>query len=212
MKKREPVFVYGAGGHGKVVAEILELTGYEIAAVMDDDEALRGSAFLNHRVRHTVEALEDLNRLGVRRGIVAIGNNAIREMRALSLREKGFELVGAIHSSAIVSTYAKIGAGCAVMAGAIVNPGARVDDLAILNTGCSVDHDCRIGEAAHIAPGARLGGSVTVGARALVGTGAAVVHNCRIGADAVIGAGAAVIGDIPGGVTAVGVPARVIKT
>ena len=71
--------------------------------------------------------------------------------------------------------------------------GSRIGDNAILNTSCSVDHDCEIGPHAHVAPGSTLAGSVTVGEEAFVG------------------AGAVVIADVPAGKVVVGIPARVLR-
>ena len=62
----------------------------------------------------------------------------------------------------------------------------------------------------HICPGARLAGEVQVGARTWIGIGACVIQQVRIGSDVTVGAGAAVVRDLPDGVTAVGVPARVL--
>jgi len=81
---------------------------------------------------------------------------------------------------------------------------------AILNTGCSVDHDVQLDDGVHICPGARLAGEVQVGSRSWIGIGASVIQQVRIGSDVTVGAGAAVVRDLPDGVTAVGVPARVL--
>jgi acetyltransferase-like isoleucine patch superfamily enzyme len=78
----------------------------------------------------------------------------------------------------------------------------------VLNTACSVDHECRIGDFAQIAPGARIGGNTRVGEGAFIGIGASVIQGRYIGEWSTIGAGAAVVRDIPGGVIAYGVPAR----
>ncbi|NLB74776.1 MAG: acetyltransferase, partial [Firmicutes bacterium] len=50
-----------------------------------------------------------------------------------------------------------------MLQGAIVNAGTVVGQHAILNTGCTIDHDCKIGSYAHISPGVNLAGGVTVG-------------------------------------------------
>ncbi len=95
-----------------------------------------------------------------------------------------------------------------VCAGAVINPGTTLGNNVILNTGCTVDHHNQIGDHVHIAPGAHLGGEVAIEDGVLVGIGATVMPRCRVGAWSVVGAAALVHRDLPGGVTAIGVPAK----
>jgi UDP-N-acetylbacillosamine N-acetyltransferase len=96
-------------------------------------------------------------------------------------------------------------------AGSVVNPGATLGRNVIVNTCASVDHDCVLEDGVHISPGAHLGGGVTVGRGTWIGIGAVVRDHVMIGAGVTIGAGAVVVKDIPDGVMAYGVPARVVK-
>lgn len=50
-----------------------------------------------------------------------------------------------------------------------------------------------------------------IGKNTWLGIGSIVSNNIAIGQNAIVGAGAVVINDVPPNVTAVGVPARVIK-
>lgn len=201
-----PVLVVGAGGHAKVVIETLRACGREIAGVLDADATPRLVA--GARVIGVDADAPRLRREGLAHAIVALGDNALRERIGASLRSQGFTLANAVHPAATIAVSVTLGAGVAVMAGAVVNADTRVGDLAIINTGACVDHDGELMAACHVAPRAALAGAVRVGARAFVGVGASVVPGVNIGADAVVGAGAAVIGDVPPGATVVGVPAR----
>lgn len=205
------VFVYGAGGHAKVVIDVLEQAGFTVSVVLDDNKELDGRTLLGYPVRHTVNVLDSLQAEGIQHGIVAIGDNRIRQRQAASLEAKGYTLITAVHPSAVVSKHASVQAGTVVMAKVVVNPGSRIGKNVILNTGCIVDHDCIIHDAAHIAPGVVMSGEVTIGERTMIGTGTNIINDVEIGSDTVIGAGAAVISDIPKQVKAVGVPAKVIR-
>lgn len=204
------VFVYGAGGHAKVVIDVLEQAGYTVCVVLDDNKDLDGRTLLGYPVRHTVNVFDSLQADGIQHGIVAIGDNRIRQRQAASLEAKGFSLVTAIHPSAVISRHSIIQAGTAIMAKVVVNPGCRIGKHVILNTGCVIDHDCTIRDFVHIAPGVSMSGGVIIGERAMIGTGTNIINNVEIGSDTLIGAGAAVISDIPKQVKAVGVPAKVI--
>jgi sugar O-acyltransferase (sialic acid O-acetyltransferase NeuD family) len=198
------VDVVGAGGHAKVVLALLRARGHAIGRVVDADPARHGATVLAHRIEPESALAVEPDRLVV----IAIGHNAARRRVAERLAQRGHRFAYLVHPTAWVAPDARIEPGAVVFAGAIVQPGAVVGAHAILNTGCSIDHDCVVGDYAHIAPGARLCGGVHVGEGALVGVGAAVIPALRIGAWATVGAGAAVIRDIDGGATVVGVPAR----
>jgi sugar O-acyltransferase (sialic acid O-acetyltransferase NeuD family) len=206
-----PVFVYGAGGHAKVILDILTMHGIENIVIVDDDESRWGSRLMGYEIRNSKIALDEMRHQGIHQGIIAIGNNRIREEKGDQIQKMGYELISAIHPTAVIAKTATIGAGSAIMAGAIVNSDSVVGENVTLNTACSIDHDCHIGPCAHISPGAHLGGTVTIGKRTHVGIGAVVLPHLHIGNDVMVGGGAVVISDLPDGVTAVGVPAKIIK-
>jgi UDP-perosamine 4-acetyltransferase len=201
-----PVVILGAGGHAKVVVELLRARGQTIVGLLDADSTPRqvlGVDVIGDDLR-----LADLRRDGVAHAFVALGDNRLRAEAGRRLGELGFELVNAVSPQAIVSPSVRLGAGVAIMAGAVINADGRIDDLAIVNTGAVIDHDAWIGEAAHVAPGSALAGNVTVGRRAFLGIGCSVVPGVNIGDDAIIGAGACVLRDVEAATTAVGVPAQ----
>jgi len=204
------VLVYGAGGHARVVIDVLErMQQYEIVAVADDDPAKRNHSFCGYPIIGGIETV--LSRGMQEYTVAAIGDNKERALVAQRLESTGFQFVTAIHPAATIGRDVSLGHGTVIMANAAVNPNTTVGRHAIINTGATVDHDCLIGDFAHISPGAHLGGNVTIEALVHVGIGASVIPGVRIGKGSIIGAGAAVVTDIPSGVVAVGVPAKVVK-
>lgn len=199
----EKIIILGAGGHAKVVADILLRQGAHIIGFLDDDADTCGKRLLGIEVLGAISFLSDLQNVILVQGI---GANRVRKRLADSLNP-GIRWKQVIHPSAIIAPSAKIGIGVVVAAGAIINPDAVIGDHVIINTGASIDHDCTVEAYAHIAPGARLAGGVKVGSGTLVGIGASVIPYRTIGEWATIGAGATVIRDIPAQVTAVGIPA-----
>lgn len=205
--------VWGAGGHGKVVADLLraQFGADTTLRYCDRDTSRKGELAEpgGGRVELDDDDLEAALEAGELGSVVlAVGNNRARLEMFARLRAHGVEMPTLVHPSASVSPSAHLGAATHVVTGAIVHPAANVGSAVILNTRCVVEHDCVVGDGAHISPGAVLAGAVRVGARSWIGAGATVIPGVTVGSDAIVGAGAVVIRDVPDGATVVGVPAR----
>ncbi len=205
------ILVYGAGGHGKVVIELLQAVGAEIAAVIDDRitnsaERLLGAAVISPR-----DAVENYIQPGDVSGLVAIGHSLTRLEKAAWFATQGVRLITVVHSSAVVSPTAELGQGTQVIAGAVINAEAKIGENCIINTNSVVEHDCILGDGVHIAPGATIGGNAKIGDRSQISIGASVLPGIEIGSDVMVGAGAVVTKAIPDGATVVGIPAKPIE-
>ena len=205
--------IWGASGHARVVADIVRLEKtYEIVGFLDDLNPRRAQTeFGGAVVLGGKEQLDVLPRQGVNHLIVAVGDCQARLRLAALARASGFRLATGLHPRATVAADVHIGEGTVITAGAVITPGASVGENVIINTCASVDHDCVIADGVHLSPGGHLASNVLVGRAAWIGIGATVIDGVRIGAGAVIGAGSVVLHDIPDGVLAYGVPAKVIK-
>jgi UDP-perosamine 4-acetyltransferase len=207
------VIIAGAGGHGRVVLDILRVAGaYNVVGFLDANQDLHNTQISGVPVLGNLNLLFKLKSKGVTGAIVAIGDNRVRAGYAQKLAAAGLTLINAIHPSAVISPTAQLGVNLVIAAGAIVCTEARIADSTIINTAAVVDHECEIGRAVHIAPGVRLAGRVWVGEGAFVGIGANVLPCLRIGEYATVGGGTLVLHDVPPSVTVVGVPGKVIKT
>ncbi|MCT9809663.1 acetyltransferase [Acidovorax sp. Be4] len=197
--------LFGAGGHGKVVADAALLAGWKSVIFFDD--AWPHIQMNGHwPVAGNMTAL--LARLNEFDGVlVSIGHCAVRWQKQQALQTAGAKLATVVHPRACVSPYARLGAGTVVMAGAVVNVDTEIGAACIVNTGATVDHDCRLAHGVHICPGAHLSGNVIVGACSWVGVGAAVRQGIHIGIGVTVGAGAVAVKQIPDGLTVVGNPA-----
>jgi len=206
------IIIAGAGGHGKVVLDILRAAGtHRVVGFLDADQGLHGTQVAGLPVLGHLNLLPKLKGQGISGAIVAIGDNRTRRTYAAKLAAAGFTLVNAIHPSAMISPSAKLGVNVVVAPGVIVCTEASIADSVILNTAATVDHECTIGEASHLSPGVRLAGRVTIEAGVMIGIGACILPCLTIGQGAVVGGGALVRQDVPAHATVVGVPARIIK-
>jgi sugar O-acyltransferase (sialic acid O-acetyltransferase NeuD family) len=195
------ILIVGAGGHGKVVADVVRLGGaFEIAAFADEKATQRdGDLHLGVRVLAGDGALARARELGVGWAIVAFGDCKARLGCYERLRAHGFEIGSAVHPRAVVASDVAVGAGTVVGAGAVVNPAARVGDAVIVNTNAVVEHDCVLDDGVHVDAGAVVGGGTRIGRATWVGMGATIMKGLRVGAHAHIAPGAVVTRDVPDG-------------
>ncbi|HEV2616283.1 MAG TPA: acetyltransferase [Candidatus Acidoferrales bacterium] len=211
MKSRR-IFVYGAGGHGKVVADILiSKKEKRFAGFLDDREELVGTKVMGYSVLGNGEWLNQKITQCPAAVVLGIGNNHNRRQLSEQLAKWGIQILTAIHPGAIVATSAELGAGTVVMAGAVVNANAKIGEGVIVNTGAVVEHDVDVGDYSHISPNASLGGAARIRELSHVGLGAVVLPGVTIDSESVIGAGAVVLQDLPAKIVAVGVPARILR-
>jgi len=207
------VIILGGGGHAQVIADALLRMGersekIDVVGYLDDDSNLKERVQWGGSILGRIDELNGIEHDAV---VVGIGNNSTRMKVFNRLQAQGIRFITVIHPSAVIANDVAIGQGTVVLAGTVVNTGSLIGSNVIINTGATVDHHANIGAHAHIAPGVHLGGTVTVGEGAFLGIGSNVIPNLTIGSWSTIGAGAVVINDIPPKVTAVGIPARVIK-
>ena len=209
--KNKRIAVWGAGGHGHVVADILlQIGGWQVVGFIDNVHA-KGDAVMGLPVLGDRDVLPALRADGVEALAVAIGDPAAHAALMAIADGYGFEQPSLIHPFVSVSPSARIGRGCVVCAGAIIGPQTEMKPGAILNSKSSLDHDVVVGQCPHIAPGAIVCGYTTIGDGCWIGTGAVVRDHLAIGSRTVIGAGATVLKDMPDAVTAYGVPAKIIR-
>jgi len=210
------LLILGAGGHAKVVAETALASGATSRVAFLDDRSTgpdECSPVLGWPVIGPLAwSLQPDTQAQFAAAVVAIGHAATRLHWIEQLQAAGYSLPVLVHPMAWISPSAQIGPASVVFAQAAVQALANIGIGAILNTGCSVDHDVQLANGVHICPGACLAGEVQVGARSWIGIGASVIQQVCIGADVTVGAGAAVLCDLPDGVTAVGVPARILSS
>ncbi|SBW09706.1 Sugar O-acyltransferase, sialic acid O-acetyltransferase NeuD family [uncultured Alphaproteobacteria bacterium] len=205
-----PLIVIGAGGHGRVVADLARAAGFEVTGFLDPSPALRGAMVDGLPVLGDDAYLASAapGSVLLANGVGGAGKPEIRRAVFLRFAETGHVFPALVHPRAHVSGNVALAQGCQVMAGATLQTGVQMGANALVNTGAVVDHDCRIGAHAQIAPGAVLCGGVTVDDGAHVGAAACVIQCLRVGAEAMVAAGTVVIRDVPPQARVAGVPAR----
>lgn len=201
--------VIGAGGHGRVVADVAARAGFDVIGFCDPSYAagtrLNGVDVLARDERDLLKTWPD-----AAKAIVALGDNERRLALSSRFEDCGIALATVIDPSAAVSVHAAIGRGCVVMPMAVVNADSALGTACIVNSAAVVEHGAQLGDGVHVAPRACVAGEASIGPLVLVGAGAVVLPSRRIGRAAVVGAGAVVTHDVGEALTVAGSPARPI--
>jgi sugar O-acyltransferase (sialic acid O-acetyltransferase NeuD family) len=206
----EHLILIGAGGHGKDVCDAALRQGRNVVGFLDDDATLWGRGVLGRPILGGLDQLSSKCRGAV--AVIALSSPETKRMVAARLEQASVQIAAPVlHPSAVVSPFAWIEDGAVVLGGAVVQAEARVRRHAYVHTASSVSHDVRIGEYASLHPGVQVGGSAELGEGCFIGIGATILPNLRIGDGTIVGAGAVVLHDLPAHVTAVGIPARIVR-
>lgn len=201
------LLIVGAGGHGKVAADIaVKMKKWEEIIFLDDNNTIKNCVGFP-----VVGRLSDIGNYILYMDIfIAIGNNEIREKIQNKLEEQGASIVVLIHPEAIIGMEVEIGAGSIVMAGAVINSASRIGKGCIVNTASVIEHDNYIEDYVHISPGARLAGNVRIGKRSWIGVGSTVSNHVTVCSGCQTGAGAVVIKNIEKAGIYIGVPVKLL--
>lgn len=207
---QKSVIVVGAGGHARTIVGIFsQMPDVVTVGVADHNGDSIGERVCGVEIIASLEGLPDMLKRGVKWAAIAVGDNQERSQLSHRVKSMGFTLMIARHPSTVLEPEVRIGEGCQLAAGVIVGACAVIGPGVILNTRTIVDHESVVGEFAHVAPGCCLAGRVVIGKRTFIGIGSTVADKVHVGADCIVGAGSVVLKDLPDGVVAFGVPARV---
>ena len=193
------IAIYGASGHGKVVADIAKLNGYDDILYVDDgdNEFMTFEAFLEKDLQMPVA--------------FGVGINHVRAKLYKKCMDNGLEIVTLIHPTAVLSSSVTIDEGTVIMAGVVINADANIGRCCIINSSCVIEHDNIIENFVHISPLVACAGDVTVGEYTHIGIGSCIIQGISIGSNSIIGAGSVVVIDLVAQKLAYGNPCKVIK-
>lgn len=204
-------YLYGCGGHAKVILDILHKQGRVVTALIDDNLCSGIAQIHGVLVKPAAEIMSTI-RCDSSQWIIAIGNNRTRQYIADKLQHQGHTFTTAIHPSAQIALGVDVGPGTVVMANAVINTDTKIGHHVIINTGATIDHDCTIEDYCHIAPGCFVCGHTKLGVGVFLGVGTNVCPVIEIGAQTTCGAGSVVIKSLPSHCLVYGSPAKIIQT
>jgi UDP-N-acetylbacillosamine N-acetyltransferase len=192
------IYIYGASGHGLVVADVAKSCGYDNIIFVDDGD----------NKYPTFDDIKNLNTIPIALGI---GINSTRAKLFEKVQNSDLDIVTLVHPNSVISSSVTIGKGTVVMPNVVVNVKATVGEGVILNTSCVVEHECILEDFVHISPNVALAGNVKVGKYTHIGIGSSVIQNIKIGHNTVVGSGSIVVKNINNFKKAYGNPCREIE-
>jgi len=199
---KSPVIILGAGGHAKVVAEALSLSGHKILGVVSPGE-VKGTRCFGIKVLGNDDVIDSYSskEILLANGVGSLPGENLRWELAMKFRDKGYEFVNVIHPSAIIAKKVDFEEGVQIMAGSVIQPNVHIGQDSIINTGSKVDHDSFVGKNCHLSPSVTLSGGVFINNSTHIGTGSIVIQNISIGSNCIIAAGSVIYKDICEGTT-----------
>lgn len=192
------IYIYGASGHGLVVADIARACGYDDIIFIDDGD-------------NEYPSFEDIKKTNHILIAFGIGTNTIRAKLFDKVKVNGFRILTLIHPSSIISSSVTIDEGTVIMPNVVVNANTIIGKCTILNTSCVIEHECIIEDFAHISPNVSLAGDVKVGKYTHIGIGSSVIQGISIGSNCIIGAGSVVVKNMKDNIKAYGNPCKIIE-
>ncbi len=200
------VIIVGYSGHAYTVIETAESLGLKVCYYTEKQQLSKNPFSLNYLGSESDSDFDFSKKTSL--FLLGIGDNKNRQKAAeLILSKKGI-LQSIISPDASISKYSVVGKGVLIVRGVNLNAFTEVGDFSILNTGCSIDHECTIGKGVHIAPGAVLAGNVSIGNGCFIGANSFIKQGVKIGDHSIIGAGAVILNDVAPYSKTVGNPGR----
>jgi sugar O-acyltransferase (sialic acid O-acetyltransferase NeuD family) len=211
------IAIIGAGGHGREVLGILgercqSGASLDIVGFIDENPDKHGEILDGIPVLGDFNWFQEKKERSEIEVICAVGSPVVTRKLADTIRNLDLRLTNAISLHSDISPRANLGEGVVIFPNVVINTGASIGHFVTLNVAASVSHDSFVGDYSNVNPGVRIAGNVRIGEGCYLGMGANIIQNVSIGQGSTIGAGATVLSDIPERVTAVGVPARTVRT
>jgi sugar O-acyltransferase (sialic acid O-acetyltransferase NeuD family) len=205
-----PLVIIGTGGHGREALDLVEAINtrereFEFLGFIDEHDG--NEALIAARGARIVGALNDVRQLDTSY-VVGVGSGDVRRRIDEQLTAWGLVAATLVHPSCTVGSAVSLAPGVIVAAGARLTTNVTLGRHTHINVCASVSHDCQLGDYVTVSPGVTISGTVQLRDGVMMGAGSTVIQNVTVGAWTTVGAGGVVIDDLPGGVTAVGVPAR----
>lgn len=214
MGNLRPLVILGAGGFARETLDVVDAinavsaTWDMLGFLIDSQYGSVGTIVQEKPILGDMDWLAEHSDVYV---ICGIGAPEIRQRMIKRVQRYTNQFATLIHPSVIKTQWIEVAEGVVVTAGCVLSNHIKINSHVHINPSCTLGHDVEIDKFASLAPGVLVSGNVTIQQGTYIGTGAKIIEKKSIGEWSIIGAGSVVTKDIPANVTAVGIPATVIK-
>ncbi len=208
------VIIIGAGGQARVIIDILKSQTNKFIKIVGiiDKKIKENETVHNLPILGNLEEIDNIITTRNIRGVaIGVGDNRIRADYYQKMKNKGLELINAIHPSASIAESVKMGDGNVICREAVICTDVDIGNNTIINTGAIIEHECQLKDHTHIAPGVNIAGRVIIDEGSFIGIGSTIIEKIHIGKSSIVGAGSVVLKDLPPNVVAAGTPCKVVK-
>lgn len=196
MSKNKKAWIFGGGGHSRVIHSFIRDLYEEIAFILPETETALIANFKDYKDHHFY---------------IGIGDNGKREALFMKLKALGAQMPLCKGPLSTIDDTVKYGEAVFVGAGAHILVNSVIGDNVIINTGSSIDHDCVVEDHSQITAGVRLAGGTKIGKRCFLGMGVITIPGVNVANNVQAMAGSVIVKDIEESFMVGGYPAKVIK-
>lgn len=208
------IVIIGAGGVGREVSLIIQQINeleqtWNLLGFIDDNTDNWGKVINGYSVIGGIDSLEFLSNDTYI--VIAIANYKVKKNIVNKINNK-FKFATIVHPKVWIHDYMTVGEGTIIYEGAILTANIQIGNHVIISPKCGVGHDSIIKDYVSLLWNVNVSGNDLIEEGVMMGSGSTVIQGKKIGKGSIIGAGAVVVNDIESFSTAVGVPAKVIKS
>lgn len=206
--------IIGAGGVGREVSLIVQQINeieptWNMIGFIDDNVDNWGKVINGYSIIGGVDSLDFLTQDHY--VVIAIANYEAKK-RIVNRLKGRFKFATIIHPKVWIHDFMTLGEGSIVYEGVILTANIEIGKHVIISPKCGIGHDSIVKDYVSLLWNVNISGNDLIEEGVMMGSGSTVIQGKTIGQGSTIGAGAVVINDISKYSTAVGVPAKVVKS
>lgn len=178
------ILIYGSKVFGQVIKDLVLQCGHNFVGFIDDYST-------GEEIVGTFDHVKENFSKDNYEIIIAVGylNLQARWSVYQKVISEGYRVATLIHPKAYVRNFDKVGNGCIIMAGTIVDINAEIKDLVVIWPGVVINHDSNIDSNTFLSPNSTICGCVKIGKNCFVGAGSVIVDHTNVPDDSFIKAG-----------------------